>query len=215
MSIAAPAGQRVGRREQGDERLVEQRVDLDVGAGVEPVDRQEGHVERVAVQALEHDLARLLAHDEVDVRMALVEGGEQRREVEAAGRAHRPDHHAAGAQPGQLGQLLPRRVDLGERAARALGQQLAGGRQRDVPRRPVDEREPDLVLEPLDLLRERRLGDVEPRRGAREVALVVERDEVAQLPQLHSDVLSERDRIRLGLISRERARWSGFSPHTR
>ena len=44
---------------------------------------------------------------------------------------------------------------------------------------------PDLLLEPADLLRERRLGDVLARRGPREVLLLSERDEVAQLSKFH------------------------------
>jgi hypothetical protein len=188
-------------REQRDERLVEQRVQLDVRAGVEPVDRQERHVERVGVQVLEHHLARLLAHDQLDAGVACVVGGEQRGQVEAPGRPHRPDHDAAGADAGQLGQLGGGGVDLGQRAPRPRHQQFTGGGQRDVARGAVDQRHADLVLEPPDLLGERRLGDVEPRGSPREVALVGERDEVAQLAQLHGDYLSESDVARLGLIS--------------
>ena len=43
----------------------------------------------------------------------------------------------------------------------------------------------DLLLEPADLLGERGLGDVLARRRPREVLLVGERDEVAQLPNFH------------------------------
>jgi hypothetical protein len=42
----------VTRREQRHERLGEQRVQPDVGPGVEPVDGEEGDVERVRVQVL-------------------------------------------------------------------------------------------------------------------------------------------------------------------
>jgi hypothetical protein len=44
----------------------------------------------------------------------------------------------------------------------------------------------DLGLQAADLLGERRLGDVLARGGARQVPLVSERDELAQLPQIHA-----------------------------
>ena len=183
MSIRRRRASRCPGASSATQRLGQQRVQLDVRPGVEPVDRQERRVDRVGVQPLQHHLARLLAHDELDPGMARVERGEQRGEVERPGRAHRADDDAAGPHAGELGQLGRRRVDLGERAAGARDEQLAGRGERDVPRRAVDERDADLVLEPLDLLRERGLSDAQPRRRAREVALVGERHEVAQLAQ--------------------------------
>ena len=53
------------------------------------------------------------------------------------------------------------------------------------PGGPLDQGEPDLLLEPADLLGERGLGDVLARRRPREVPLIGERDEVAQLPKFH------------------------------
>ena len=44
---------------------------------------------------------------------------------------------------------------------------------------------PDTGLERLDLLRERRRGDVQTRRRPPEVQLLGHGDEVAQLPQFH------------------------------
>jgi hypothetical protein len=43
----------------------------------------------------------------------------------------------------------------------------------------------ELVLEALDLLRERRLRDEQPLGRARERALVLDRDHVLQLPKVH------------------------------
>ena len=48
---------------------------------------------------------------------------------------------------------------------------------------------PDLLLEPADLLGQRRLGDVLALGGAGEVALVGERDEVPELSQIHKQIL--------------------------
>ena len=83
-------------------------------------------------------------------------------------------------------QLGLRGLELHQDPPRPRHEQLARVGQRHAPRRPLDQREADLVLQPPDLLRERRLGDVLARRRAREVALLRERDEIAQLAQFHS-----------------------------
>ena len=59
----------------------------------------------------------------------------------------------------------------------------AGG-QLDALRRAPQQRQPELGLEPADLLRERRLGDVERLGRAREVLVARDRGEVLELPQL-------------------------------
>ena len=84
-------------------------------------------------------------------------------------------------------------VELREHAPRPRHEPLARRRERDMPRRAVDERDPELVLQPPDLLRQRRLRDVQQPGRAREVALVGQRDEVAQLAQFHHTSLSESD----------------------
>ena len=73
---------------------------------------------------------------------------------------------------------------------RALEQRLAGGRELDAARGPVEERLPELGLEAADLLRERRLRDVQALGGAAEVPLLGHGDEVAQVPELHGSALA-------------------------
>jgi hypothetical protein len=51
-------------------------------------------------------------------------------------------------------------------------------------REPLEERATDLVLERLDLVRERRLGDVQPPCGARERSLVDDGREVDELAKV-------------------------------
>ena len=77
------------------------------------------------------------------------------------------------------------RVDRGEDLAAALEQHLAGGRELDAARGAVEQRLAELGLEAADLLRERRLRDVQPLGGAAEVPLLGDGDEVAQVPELH------------------------------
>ena len=54
------------------------------------------------------------------------------------------------------------------------------------PRRAVDQFGADFGFELLDLPAQRRLGDVQPVRGAREIALAGDRHEITQLPEVHT-----------------------------
>ena len=111
---------------------------------------------------------------------------QQRGEVERPERLHRADHHPAGADADQVGEIGARRVDLGQRApgARATSTRPASvSSTRRVVR--LTSGQPDLGFEPPQLLGERGLRDVLTSRRAGEVSLVGERDEVAQLAQFH------------------------------
>jgi len=164
-------------------------LELEAVAVDAPGHGQEGDVELVRTQPLGQALARLLVHRELDLRVAPVVERQQQGQIERPERLHGSDRHPPRADARQLGELGFARVDLRERSARALDEDLPGLGERRPPRGAVDEREADLGLEPADLLRERGLRDVLTLGSAREVALVGERDEVAQLSQLHSESL--------------------------
>ncbi len=92
-------------------------------------------------------------------------------------------------QPGPAGADLPDRgVDLGrlgQDPPRAGDQFLTG---RGEPQRlggAIHQACAQPALQQPDLLTEGRLGDVEPARGGGEVALLGQRDEVAQQAQVH------------------------------
>ena len=59
--------------------------------------------------------------------------------------------------------------------------QLAGRRQRDPPRRPGEEGDAELVLQPPDRRGERLLGEMQAFARPGEVELLGDREEVAQL----------------------------------
>ena len=80
-------------------------------------------------------------------------------------------------------------LSLGERAARALDEVLAGLGQLHSPGPPVHDRDAHLGHEPPDLLGQRGLGDLLTRGRSREVPLVGEGDQVAELPQFHNESL--------------------------
>lgn len=66
-----------------------------------------------------------------------------------------------------------------------LGEERLPGRgEPDALGKPLQQRTADLALERLDLLRQRRLRDVEARRGAGERALVGDRGKVAELAEV-------------------------------
>jgi hypothetical protein len=79
----------------------------------------------------------------------------------------------------------PRGVDGGEDLAPALEEHRAGRSELDAARGPVGQRFAELGLKAADLLRQRRLGDVKALGGAAEVPLLGDRDEVAEVSQLH------------------------------
>ena len=183
------AGERVLGRQRDDELLADEPVQLQAAALDALGDRQEREVDDVVAQHLGELLAGLLAHGQLDGGVVAVKGRQQQRQVDRAHRVQRADRQPAALDAGQRLQLGLRGVELGEDVARARDEQLAGAGERDPARRALDEREPDLGLQPADLLRQRGLGDVLARGGAREVALVGERHEVAQLAQFHTHSL--------------------------
>ena len=79
------------------------------------------------------------------------------------------------------------RFGLGEHRPGAGRNELAGLGRQDRTGRAAQQLDPQLPLEPLDLVRERRLCDVELVRGVGEVAVADDRLEVAELPDVHAD----------------------------
>jgi hypothetical protein len=70
--------------------------------------------------------------------------------------------------------------------ARVVDELEAGGRQLHAFGAAHQQCQPQLVLEPADLLRQRRLGDVDVLRRAPEMAVADDRGEVLELAQLHA-----------------------------
>ena len=74
-------------------------------------------------------------------------------------------------------------VDGGEPRARPLQRKLSRRRQRHAPRRPLDERDAEGVLEVLHHLRDRRLGEIEDAADGPERAVPVDKLQKAQVAQ--------------------------------
>ena len=104
---------------------------------------------------------------------------EQRRHLELA--RLEPERHARGV-AGPLGRPHGR--------LRLRQQRPAGRGQPDAAGEPLEQRAAELRLERADLLGERRLGDAEPPRGARERALLDHGQKRREPPQVHRQSLS-------------------------
>ena len=95
-----------------------------------------------------------------------------------AGEAHREASELAARRPARV---LGRAVDGRQDLTRPPQKHLAGRRELDPAGRAVQQCHAELGLQPSDLLRKRRLGDVQALGGAAEVALLGDGDEVAEM----------------------------------
>jgi hypothetical protein len=165
--------------------LVVERLEPEVGRAARPVGDAEVEL------AGAHLLADLVGGELLDAhpyrRMAGEEQGDALGDEADVEGVRRTDAHlpceAAATGPEHRDAL----VDLPERARGERQEELARLRGDDLLADPVEERLADLLLELADLVREGRLGDVDPRRGAGEAQVLGNGDEVAKMPQLHEN----------------------------
>src|SRR5438067_1298728 len=87
-----------------------------------------------------------------------------------------------------------RRRDVGQDRAGARQQCRARRQQPYAARQPLEQRDPQLVLERADLAAQRRLRDVQPGGRASYVALLGNGDEVLELREAHVRKLSTATR---------------------
>jgi hypothetical protein len=93
---------------------------------------------------------------------------------------------AAGQRAGERRGRI-RSLDGGARGHEQLS---PGLRQRDAPPGAGEQRHAELCLQPLDLLTQRGLGDVQARGGAAEVQLFGQHHERAQQPRVETHARS-------------------------
>ena len=143
-----------------DERGREAEVDL-------PADQPRLHLRR-----------RGLRESEVDPRVALEEGAQEVGE-EAQGR--RRDGHGAAFEARQVGEFLASILHLSEDAFHMPQKRPPACVEDDPPPPPIEERHPQLRLEPRDRLAERRLRDHELLGGSRHMFEPGDCPEIVQL----------------------------------
>jgi hypothetical protein len=122
---------------------------------------------------------------DLDVGEALVPDPQDAREDVQVGRGGEADREATDlAAAGALRDTL-RSLGLRENLAGVLEKRAACGCELDAALRPVEEGDPELLLELANLLAEWGLRDLDPRGGATEVQFLRDGEEVAEVPELH------------------------------
>jgi hypothetical protein len=85
---------------------------------------------------------------------------------------------------------LRRLVQLVKNSARVVEKQPARRTELHAATEAVEQREPDLAFEILNLSRQRGLSHSQADRGATEMFLFANRHEVSKVTQFHSDTVS-------------------------
>ena len=131
--------------------------------------------------------AEHLARDDGDVRVVVLDGGQDRPERLHAG--CRGVAEADGSRDSRAGEAsaLGGALERGQRERCLLEQRSARCGQLNVAAVTLEQLRPERLLELLNLVAERRLRDVEARSGAAEVELFCDGQEVAQQARLEVD----------------------------
>jgi len=123
---------------------------------------------------------------ELDVRVATSEFAKRLDDRAMPGhRCGDADSKRAGLAKGYPFGAPPRLVDVVQDTPRVAQEQFSRRAQSNATRQSVEQEESDLLLQILDLPRQRGLRDMEARGGAPEMLLLSDRDEIAQMPQFH------------------------------
>jgi hypothetical protein len=83
-----------------------------------------------------------------------------------------------------------RLIDFVQDASRVAQEQFPGRAQADASGQSIEQEESHLLLEILDLPRQGRLSDMETLGGPSVVLLLSDRNEVTEVAELHTDILS-------------------------
>ena len=172
--------------EGGDHLLVGQSLDAE-SVGDLAGQQAEGGVELVGGETTQHVGGNALVETDFDTRVPLAEAGEQPWDVEVPGRQQRSDPDTSAQDTAKLVDLLARGVHFREHAAGSRGDCLSRLSQAHAAAGALEQRGAELLFEPTDLVRERRLGEVELLGGAREVSVARHRFHAPELPELHAD----------------------------
>ena len=185
-------GERVVERKEEGERLESDHRLLDLRARcAPPVPASEGDVELGRLEPVDRGThASAIAAPELDRWREVT-----RRLEDPEGRPAALGHQVDEDRPIRLAELDDDVIVQPQQCAGPLEQQATLGRQRHAARRPYEEGSPEAQLEVVDLARQRLLRDEQPRGGSREVQLLGDRDEVAQLPDVEVRVRGRRLRI--------------------
>ena len=168
----ARAEERVVRCDGGDQGLVEHDLEGEARRGLLVREPDHGDVEFAAAQRVQHPLGGVLGEGDLDLRVGVVEVGQQGGHLERAGggAGDQADRDPAAQQPGELVHGLPDPVDGGERGPRVRQHRLAHLRQGHRPAGAVQQRLAELPLQLPDLGAHPWLGQMQAGGGPGEAA---------------------------------------------
>ena len=168
--------------DRGDQLLVDDPLEDEVvGVGGRADDAD---VEAPGLQTLDLRSDAELAEGQIDVGARGAELPDGERHDRAGGGLQEPDREAADLAARRAPRRLDPGLDLVDRALGIPAERCAGGSDPDLTPVAMEELGPDLGLEPLDLLADRGLGDVDAVRRPAEVELVGDGQEVPQVAEL-------------------------------
>ena len=174
---------RAGRCHQ-DDALLDQRPGQEAVQQLR-MERAEHDVDLAGIQVAQQVRDQPGAERERDPGIAAAEPRERPRQVQRSQYQGRPDADVAASYRGQLGQVGAGLVELAEHGADPGQEQLPGVGERDPAGGALEQRGPELGLQPPDLRRDRGLRDAQLLGRAAEAAAAHDRLEVGELPQLH------------------------------
>ena len=128
------------------------------------------------------DLGRIAGHDDdLDLGMAPAKAAQRQRQQVDADRGAGAQPHASGHHAAQLLDALHAGLQLAQRAVGVGEQQRAGVGGKRALAHALEQRQPQRLLEKTDLHADRRLGEVERARRARERVVTRDRLQRAQM----------------------------------
>ena len=140
-----------------------------------------------AAQLVQQLVLGALDHVDRDAGVALVEVGDHVGEVVQPGRVHPAELELSAQEAAELLELVVQALDLVQHAMGVLQDEAALGRQLDRPARAREDLDAELGLEAPDLLRDRRLREVQLLSRLRERPVAGDGGDGAKVAELHAD----------------------------
>ena len=181
------------------QRMIEWQCDADgfsrdhcgTDAGLVHFASDEDEVETQVVERfLRRASGRQRAHNRVDVGRVLREPREELRNERGGQRRHRANADLARFAAPQAGHRQECGIEALENASSLIEEHVARTGKRDATVRAIEQDQTQLLLDRPDRLAHRGLSDVEAGRRPSEVELFGDSHEAAQLPDLHTRMIS-------------------------
>ena len=138
------------------------------------------------VIAARHDIHDLVVQRQVehDVGVRVMKGSQQRPQAQVRGRPEAMNANDAGRARAQLACLSDRDTEFLQRRPDLLEQPVAGLGQGDTSSVPMEQADPNALLEPANHLAQRRSGDAELLGRSSEIERLGDCDEGAELAEV-------------------------------